>query len=84
MPDKWKNFSNLNAPLWEARQLVFLTIREINQFFANLLVEASVIEKDEHFAFGVTSGKDPNYKYLSEQDYLKDYGNTFKYYTERL
>ena len=65
MPDKWKNFSNLNAPLWEAGQFVFLKIREINQFFANLLVESSVIEKDEHFAFGVTSGEKPNYKYQS-------------------
>jgi len=51
---------------------VFLTISEFNQFFAILLVAANVIEKDEHFAFGVTSGKDPNYKYPSEQDYLKD------------
>jgi len=63
---------------------VFLTISEFNQFFAILLVEVSVIEKDEHFAFGVTSGKDPNYKYPSEQDYLKDYENTLNYYTERL
>ena len=84
MPDKWKNFSNLNAPLCEAGQFVFLKIREINQFFANLIVEASIIKKDEHFAFGVTSGKDPNYKYPSEQAYIKNYGNTLNYYTERL
>ncbi|RKY99762.1 MAG: hypothetical protein DRQ13_01710, partial [Ignavibacteriae bacterium] len=82
-PDTWKDFANPNATLWEAGQFVFLKIREINQFFANLLVEASVIEKDEHFAFGVTSGKDPNYKYPSEQDYIKNYGNTLNYYTER-
>jgi UDP-2,3-diacylglucosamine pyrophosphatase LpxH len=82
--DTWKDFANPNASLWEAGQLVFLKIREINQFFANLLVEASVIEKDEHYAFGVTSGKDPNYKYPSEQDYLKNYGITLNYYTERL
>jgi UDP-2,3-diacylglucosamine pyrophosphatase LpxH len=82
--DKWKDFANPNAPLWEVGQLVFLKIRELNQFFANLAVEANVIGKDEHFAFGVPSGKNPNYEYPSEQGYIKDYGHTLNYYTERL
>jgi len=83
-PDSWKDFSNPNAALWEPSQFVFFTIREINQFFANLLIEAKFIERDEHFAFGVQSGKEPNYVYPSEKEYLKNYGHSLKYFTERL
>jgi UDP-2,3-diacylglucosamine pyrophosphatase LpxH len=83
-PDSWKDFSNPNAPLWEASQFVFLTIREINDFFANLLVAANVIQKDELYSWGVQSGKDPVYNYPSEKDYIKNYGHILKYYSDRL
>ncbi len=82
--DKWSDFSNPNASLWEPSQLIFLTIREINQFFANLLIEAKLIKKDEHYSWGVTSGKKPNYEYLSENDYIKNYGHCLEYYSNRL
>src|SRR5690606_34864792 len=52
--------------------------------FANLLIEAKFIEKDEHFAFGVTSGEEPNYDYPPEKDYTKEYGHCLKYFTKRL
>jgi len=83
-PDSWKDFSNPNAPLWEVGQFLFLTIREINEFFANLLVEAKFIEKDELYSWGVRSGKDPDYAYPSEDEYLRDYGHILKYYSERM
>jgi UDP-2,3-diacylglucosamine pyrophosphatase LpxH len=83
-PDSWKDFSNPNAPLWEVGQFVFLTIREINDFFAHLLVQAQFIEKDELYSWGVRSGKDPDYDYPSEDDYLKDYGHILNYYSERM
>ena len=83
-PDSWKDFSNPNASLWEVGQFIFLTIREINDFFAHLLIEAKFIEKDELYSWGVRSGKDPDYVYPSEDDYLKDYGHILKYYSNRL
>ena len=83
-PDTWKDFSNPNAAFWELGQFVFLSIRDINQFFANLLVEAKLIEKDEHFALGVPSGKEPVYEYPTEKDYLENYGHCLKYFTERM
>ncbi len=82
--DKWDAFSNPDAPLWEIGQLGFLAIRELNAKIAALAVDANIIEQDENFAFGVPSGEVPKYDYPSEQKYLEDYGNTFKYYTERL
>jgi len=83
-PDSWQDFSNPNASLWEVGQFVFLTIREINEFFAHLLVKASVIEKDEHYSWGVPSGKDPVYDYPSEIDYKKNYGHCLDYFAERM
>jgi UDP-2,3-diacylglucosamine pyrophosphatase LpxH len=83
-PDAWRDFSNPNASLWEPGQLLFLKIREINQFFANLLIEAKFINKDEHFAFGVKSGKKADYDYPSETEYLKTYGHCLDYFTKRI
>ena len=83
-PDSWQDFANPNAPLWEVGQFVFLSIRELNDFFANLLVSANIIEKDELYSWGVKSGKDPDYDYPSENDYLKNYGHILKYYSDRL
>jgi UDP-2,3-diacylglucosamine pyrophosphatase LpxH len=83
-PDSWKDFSNPNASLWEVGQFLFLTIREINEFFANLLVASNVIQKDEFYSWGVPSGKDPVYDYPSEKDYLKDYGHCLKYFSDRM
>lgn len=83
--DKWTDFANPNAIFWEPSQLIFKGIREINAFFGNLLVLTGVIGKDEHFAFGVESGEDPDYNYLSEKIYLDEYGEKyFDYYSKRL
>ncbi len=84
-PDTWKDFSNPNAPLWEAGQIVFKTIREINQFFATLLVSVNMIPKDDNYSFGVRSGKEPVYDYPSEDEYRTAYGpRYFDYYSKRL
>jgi UDP-2,3-diacylglucosamine pyrophosphatase LpxH len=83
-PDSWKDFANPNAPLWEVGQFVFLKIREINDFFAHLLIEAKYIEKDQLYSWGVRPGKDPDYEYPSEKKYLEDYGHCFDYFTKRM
>jgi len=83
-PDSWKDFSNPNAALWEVGQFLFLTIKEINDFFAHLLVEAKFIEKDEFYSWGVPSGKDPVYDYPSEKDYIKNYGHCLDYFSKRM
>jgi len=84
-PDSWKTFSDPDEFLWEAGQLVFKTIREIEAFFTHLLVETSVIEKDEHFAIGVRSGEEPDYDYPSEQTYEDKYKDRhLDYFTKRL
>ncbi len=83
--DRWEDFSNPNASLWEISQLFFKTIRDINQFFANFLIQANLIPKDNNYSFGVRSGKDPVYDYPSEDDYQKTYGvKYFNYYANRL
>lgn len=83
--DKWSDFSNPNAPLWEISQVVFKTIRDINLFFANLLVNTNSIGKDDNYAWGVTSGENPNYNYPSENEYKEKYGiKYFDYYSQRL
>lgn len=83
-PDSWKDFSNPKATLWEAGQFVFLAIRDINDFFAKLLVSADAIGKDEFYSWGVDSGLNPKYEYPSEDDYIKNYGHILNYYTDRL
>ncbi len=83
-PDTWKDFSNPNAFLWEVSQFIFLSIREINEFFAGLLVDAKYIEMDENYSWGVRSGKEPDYEYPDEKTYLENYGHILKYYTERM
>jgi predicted phosphodiesterase len=83
--DKWTDFANPNASLWEPSQLIFLGIREINDFFSKLLVSTGVIGKDEHFAFGVGGGEEPDYKFPSEDVYHDEYGNKyFDYYSKRM
>jgi UDP-2,3-diacylglucosamine pyrophosphatase LpxH len=83
--DTWKDFSNPGAVFWEVSQLIFKTIREINQFFASMLVQANIIGKDDNYSFGVRSGKEPDYNYLSEKDYEERYGvKYFDYYAKRI
>ncbi len=83
--DKWSDFSNPNATFWEISQVVFKTIREINLFFANILVSTNNIGKDDNYAWGVTSGETPNYNYPSEDEYKEKYGiKYFDYYSQRL
>ncbi len=82
--DKWSDFANPGQPLWEPAQLLFKTAREIERFFASLLVAASVIERDEHFAIGVKSGAVERGDYPSEASYAQKHPNQFDYYRKRL
>ena len=83
--DRWNDFSNPNASFWEVSQLIFKTIREINQLFANILVSADVISKDDNYSFGVRPGEDPDYSYPSELIYKEKFGvKYFDYYIKRL
>jgi UDP-2,3-diacylglucosamine pyrophosphatase LpxH len=79
--DSWEDFSNPNAMLWRPSQLAFLELRKLEDFFSKLLVSASVIRKDEHFAIGVPSGE----KERAEMTKKADYSTAqFEYYTTRL
>ncbi len=80
-PDAWSDFANPRAPLWEPAQFVFKTFREIESFFAKLLVAAKIIEPDEHFAIGVPSGDVERGDYPSEEEYPE---KQKEYYTNRL
>jgi len=67
--DTWEDFANPNAPLWEPAQLAFKTLRDIETFFAGLIVDLGMIQKDEHFAMGVSSGKTEQAEYPSGEAY---------------
>lgn len=82
--DGWKDFSNPDQPLWEPAQLLFKTIRQVESFFAALLVATSLIEKDEHFAIGVRSGEQEQDEYPDESTYAEKHPNQYDYYSKRL
>ena len=82
--DKWTDFANPNQPFWEPAQLLFKTMREVEQFFASLLVATSVIKKDEHFAMGVKDGAVEQDKYPDDATYPVKHKGQFDYYSERL
>ncbi len=81
MPDPWHKFSNPRAALWEPGNFIFKGIREIEDYFGQLAVDANLIEKDAHLAIGVPSGKDERSDYPSEATYPQRQRD---YYTKRL
>jgi len=83
-PDSWSHFSNPNEPLWEAGQLAFKFIREVESFFADLLVSASIIGKDEHFAIGVKSGETERSDYPDSATYKQNHPKQYEHYSKRL
>lgn len=80
-PDPWHTFANPRAPLWEPANFIFKGIREVEDFFGKLLVDAKIIGKDEHFAVGVISGESERADYPSEENYPQ---RQFEYYANRL
>lgn len=82
--DKWSDFSNPKAPLWEPGQFLFKTAREIEMILSKLLVATSIIQPDEHFAIGVKSGKTERGNYPSPSTYATKHPNQSKYYEKRL
>jgi hypothetical protein len=83
-PDKWFQFDNPNAPLWEPSQLAFKALRDVEAFFTGLLVAAGVVRKDEHVAMGTTSGETEQGEYPPEASYLTNYYLQRRYYSDRL
>ena len=79
VPSPWTE--NPNNPLWEAATFGFKTLRDIEAFFLNLAVSASIISRDDHFAIGVPSGEDERGNYPSENDYPEAQK---KYYLDRV
>jgi UDP-2,3-diacylglucosamine pyrophosphatase LpxH len=79
--DTWDDFSNPTAKLWYPAQLAFLELRKVEDFFGKLLVTASVIRKDEHFAIGVQSGEKERTGVTPAADYPK---KQREYYATRL
>jgi UDP-2,3-diacylglucosamine pyrophosphatase LpxH len=79
--DTWEDFSNPTAKLWYPAQLAFLELRKVEDFFSKLLVAASVIRKDEHFAIGVPTGAKERSGMTAAADYPK---KQREYYTTRL
>lgn len=78
-PSPW--YEDPNKPLWDVAMLGFLKVRELESFWAKFKVAVGLIRKDEHMAFGVTSGEVERPEYPSEGDYpaaQKDH------YTKRL
>jgi len=80
-PDPWSTFANPNERLWEPANLILKKIREVEKFFGEILVDAGLIAKDDHFAFGVISGEEDRPDYPDETKYLK---RQYDYYTQRL
>lgn len=79
--DNWSDFSNPGKFLWEPGQFIFKKLREIESFFAKLLVAISVIKQDEHFAVGVPDGSVERSHLPSPNGYPKQQKT---YYEKRL
>jgi len=82
--DTWMDFANPNRPLWEPSQLVFKTIRELESFFGSLLVAASVIKRDDHFAVGVASGATERGDFPAAAEYTRKHPHQKQHYEKRL
>ena len=73
-PSPW--YENPRKTFWEPAMWMFKKLREVEEFFANLVVPASQIGKDKHFGIGVTSGETERGDYPPEFDYpvgIRDY-----------
>lgn len=82
--DKWSDFANPGKSLWEPAQFLFLNARKIESILAKLAVAVGAIEKDDHFAIGVKSGKTERGDYPSPSTYAANHPNQSSYYEERL
>ncbi|MGH7491278.1 MAG: hypothetical protein ACREOO_02660 [bacterium] len=80
-PDQWYTFANPREPLWEPANFIYKGIREMEDFFGKLLVDAKLIGKDEHFALGVLSGEQERADYPSEETYPR---RQLEHYSSRL
>lgn len=64
--------------------VLFLGIREINDFFDKIMIEAGQLQKDKTLSFGVTSGETSRNNITNNDDYLKNNGEIKSFYCDRL
>jgi predicted phosphodiesterase len=76
--------ANPENPLWDIAMLAFLGIREINDFFDKIMIEAGQLQKDKTLSFGVTPGNISRKNITSEGDYLRDNVEIKRFYCDRL
>ncbi|MDT8323146.1 MAG: hypothetical protein RRA94_03460 [Bacteroidota bacterium] len=87
VPDRWQQFSDPGEMLWEAGQFFFLKLREVNEFYANLLIDLNAIPRDNTYSVGVDSGKRAKHGYPAHAGYEDpegDYSRYLEHYTARL
>jgi hypothetical protein len=75
VPDCWQHFSDPGEALWEAGQFFFLKLREVNEFFANLLISLDAIPADDTYSVGVDSGKTAKHQYPPPAGYVDPDGD---------
>jgi len=80
--DDWT--ANPLNPLNDPMMLVFLKMREFNEFLDSMQTAVGVDMSDKNFSWGVTSGKDEVTTMPSTADYMKDYKRIYDYYTARM
>lgn len=80
--DNWT--SNTADPLWELGALGLKTCRYLNDFFNNLEMDSSDVNKDKPPQWFTTSGQDERIVMPTEDEYLEDNESIKKYYCDRL
>ncbi len=80
--DTW--MANPLNPLNDPTMLVFLKVRELNEFFDSLGSMIGLDMSDKTYSWGVTSGNTEVKSFPSDADYLKDYKNIKDYYITRM
>lgn len=87
VPDHWHHFADPGESLWELGQFFFLKLRQVNEFFATLLVRLDAVPADGTYAVGVDSGKRARHDYPAHavyEDPADDYQRYLEHYAARL
>jgi hypothetical protein len=80
--DTWT--ANPESPLWNPAMLGFYEIRQLNEFFNNLLEKFHLLNPDKTSSWGVTSGDVEQVSMPTAVDYEDQQGYIKKYYVDRM
>jgi UDP-2,3-diacylglucosamine pyrophosphatase LpxH len=80
--DNWT--ANPQSPLWDPVMLGFYEIRQLNEFFNNLLEKFHLLNPDKTSSWGVTSGDVEQLSMPTDVDYENQQGYIKKYYVDRM